>query len=77
MVILPDSVPTSCPLLEQEASHDLKGSRTTPTAKSTTQLLKKLNRLKTLYWVCSLQAHTLQQFYLIWEHHIPLYHHHL
>jgi hypothetical protein len=27
--------------------------------------------------VCSLQAHTLQQFYLIQEHRIPLYHHHL
>jgi hypothetical protein len=30
MVISPDSAPTNCPLLEQEASHDLKGSRTTP-----------------------------------------------
>jgi hypothetical protein len=34
MVISPDSVPTNCPLLEQEASHDLKGSRTTPTEES-------------------------------------------
>jgi hypothetical protein len=76
MVILPDSVPTSRPLLEQEANHDLKGSRTTPMARSTMWLLKKLNRLKTLYWVCSLQAHILQQFYLIWDHRIPLYHHH-
>jgi hypothetical protein len=33
--ISPDSVPTSYPLLEQEVSHDLKGSRTTPMARST------------------------------------------
>jgi hypothetical protein len=32
MVILPDSVRTSHPLLEHEASYDLKGSRTTPMA---------------------------------------------
>jgi hypothetical protein len=28
----------------------------------------------TWYWVCSLQTHTLQQFCLIPEHHIPSYH---
>jgi hypothetical protein len=77
MVILPDSAPTSCSLLEQEASHDLKGSRTITMARLIMWLLKKLKKLKMLYWVCSLQTHTLQQFYLIQEHRIPLYHHHL
>jgi hypothetical protein len=36
MIISLDSVSTSHSLLEQEASRDLKGSRTTPTARSTT-----------------------------------------
>jgi hypothetical protein len=36
MFISPNSVPISCLPLEQEASHDPKGSRTTPMARSTT-----------------------------------------
>jgi hypothetical protein len=59
---------------DQEESHDLKGSRTIPMAKSTTCLPKKPSKPKTLYWVYSSLAHILQQFYLIREHLIPLYH---
>jgi hypothetical protein len=65
VVISPDNAPTSRLLLEQEASYDPKVSRTTSTARLTTCPLKRLSRLRTWYWVCFLQAHTLQQFYSI------------